>query len=308
MKRLRHYLKAAVLSRLPNRPALPDSILVCGSPRSGTTWLAEILTGLPRSAMLFEPLHLDRVPAAGQAGCQWRTFKSESEDWPAGKQLFEKILTGRLLNRWILSQTDFRSMVRARRYIVKCVRANRLLPWLSRNFPEPHKVLVVRHPCSVIASQMAQGSWQEPRRPETGGLSNPLAQFVDSLRHPEELLAAEWAIDNHIALSATSSRCEVVSYESLVLNTEETVTGLLSAWGIERPEGFPADTRRASAMTTTGRAPASGAASLSKWKTELTAESIARITSVVRTFGFDPDSSDAIAGFSGRPDPELVRA
>src|SRR5262245_687131 len=47
---------------------LRETILVVGWARSGTTWLAEVLSAIPNSAILFEPFHTERVPEAAAAG------------------------------------------------------------------------------------------------------------------------------------------------------------------------------------------------------------------------------------------------
>ncbi len=41
-------------------------MIISGSPRSGTTWLGELISNIPKSIMLFEPLNLNHNPKALQ--------------------------------------------------------------------------------------------------------------------------------------------------------------------------------------------------------------------------------------------------
>ena len=47
------------LYRWVGRGAVRDAVVVAGSPRSGTTWLAEILAAMPQYKLIDEPLHLN---------------------------------------------------------------------------------------------------------------------------------------------------------------------------------------------------------------------------------------------------------
>ena len=48
--------------------ALNDSILIVGSPRSGTTWLMEIFENIPGYSYIFEPLQLKWFPSSRKVG------------------------------------------------------------------------------------------------------------------------------------------------------------------------------------------------------------------------------------------------
>ncbi len=71
--------------------------IITSSPRSGSTWLGNMLDNGKNSVFLFEPLHLKQVPAAQRAGFDWRTYKNPNEEWLAGKSLLSKIFRGRVV-------------------------------------------------------------------------------------------------------------------------------------------------------------------------------------------------------------------
>ena len=75
------WLKKSIIQTLnrtlPRNPE--DTIVVAGSPRSGTTWLAELLRRLPGYKFLNEPLLLPNNPAAQEVGFEWRTHIAPTE-------------------------------------------------------------------------------------------------------------------------------------------------------------------------------------------------------------------------------------
>ena len=74
---------------------LNDTIILAGSPRSGTTWLMEILRIIPGYTTLFEPLNPLYLPKSFEIGFRSRTYLQQGEDWPKGEEHLRKILTSR---------------------------------------------------------------------------------------------------------------------------------------------------------------------------------------------------------------------
>src|SRR5690606_10560197 len=135
--------------------------IICGDPRGGTTWLAQLLNQLPGSALIWEPLAVSEVKEVHALKFQWRQFIPESDSWPEAKELMECILSGRLLSPYLCQQTTPQQLRDATHLLIKFCRANQLLPWLTKEFNfEAPPVYLVRHPCAVVASQMKQGDWR----------------------------------------------------------------------------------------------------------------------------------------------------
>ncbi len=280
-RRLRLSLIRALLARNcdPSK-----AIVVASTPRSGSTWLAEILSTLPGSLLLFEPLHLRYVPEAKEAGFSWRTYVPREAEWPQGKEFLTRVFEGRILNWWTTQQMFLHSAIRARFLIVKFVRACALLPWICANFPLRAPILLIRHPCAVVASQMRSDSWRNPLRPEMPPYlaSHPkLVNVLEGLRTREEFLAARWALDYLPAMSTCAPRpWQLVSYEELVLRPKETIDQVFGTWGDRIPNGLWNRVTRPSSMTFK-----SGIAGLRGWQQQLTPMQVGVILDTVSSFG-----------------------
>ena len=183
---------AAIKRRWRGRFAPNQALILTSSPRSGGTLLSQALSAVPGMGVLFEPLHLTRVPAAAAAQFSWRTYVPPDTPWPEGEAFLRRVFAGDVVNAWTLREMSLAQAWRAERLLFKFVRANRLLPWLCRAFSVPTPVLLVRHPCAVVASQMRFG-WQNVHRPEAPPFLAPWPRFARALaacRGDEENLAA----------------------------------------------------------------------------------------------------------------------
>ena len=199
--------------RLFNRARynISDTIVICGCPRSGTTWLAEILASIPGYGVINEPLQINWFPEAECAGfSSERTYKRADEDWPEGEWYLRSIFAGNF-DRPLVGSTGGKGRLLSalghlpnKKIIAKFVRANRLLPWMALRFPVKAFVLIIRHPCAVVASQMksgihgnllpndndltAAGVYREAVK--IGYLGSQALRRIQNVKTEEELLAA----------------------------------------------------------------------------------------------------------------------
>src|SRR5690606_10960359 len=198
------YYKLAGITRFnPN-----ETRIISGEPRGGTTWLAQLLNELSRSAMIWEPLAVSNVKEVQKLGFHWRQYIPEDEVWPEARRLMERILSGRLLSPYLCQQTTPQQLQQSNHLLVKFCRANQLLPWLTRQFNfESPPVYLVRHPCAVVASQLKHGGWKNVSPsfsiPQTKFASfySEHAGFLKTLDTIEERLAATWCLCNIVPLS-----------------------------------------------------------------------------------------------------------
>lgn len=223
---------------------IKDTIVIAGSPRSGTTMLMEILGVLPGYTSLFEPLNPIYFPDSIKVGFQPRTYKTPDEDWLEGEEYLKKVFTGQLLydTSWLEKEDyvkkNFLSLISSSldqlkpeklthklfgdKLIVKFVRLNRLLPWVAVRFQLRKIIFIIRHPCAVVASRFKPGI-ELPNNLSTNinpsyptlediineasvvkGLDNHLLDRLKKIKTPEEILAASWCLDNYIPLSYTT--------------------------------------------------------------------------------------------------------
>ncbi len=284
---------------------LRDTLLIAGSPRSGTTFLAELLNQIPRSAILFEPEHVQHVPQAKQAGLTWHTIKDPHEHWPEGRRFFERVLRGQLITSWTVSHVPLTRALAPRTWIVKFVDANGMLGWLAANFPIRPPVLLVRHPCAVIASHLRRG-WSNSHPPRLRAFLARHPQFTDyleTLRDPTEFAAALWSIQTYLPLMLPKPWPFVlITYERLAEDPRRELERLFEAWQMPMPEGIVDRALRPSGTTDTGSALAAGADPSGAWRKSLSARQIDGIMAVTRTFGLDFYDAE------GRPDRERMDA
>lgn len=154
-RKLTNRAKMAIMKLLLRRQHdLSNTIVLTGLPRSGTTWLGEILNTLPNSAMLFEPLHLRFVPEAAAAGFTWNNLIHPDEDKPEAVTFMRNVLSGRVLNVWTARDLKISNCLNTEFFIVKFVRAENLLSWMAANFPIRKPLFLIRHPCAVVSSQL----------------------------------------------------------------------------------------------------------------------------------------------------------
>ena len=282
-----------------NRVPLPlvafepaNVLLLTGSSRSGTTWVGRLLSAGPTTCLANEPLSL-KMPGLLAAGFSWRTWVDPEDPWPQGQEIFDRYFRGAGLTVKLVLRNRFRPW-RWKRLVLKAVRANRLLPWLQARYDLGAYVLLVRHPCAVVSSQMINfGLRGLTVEDDLRYLERRLPHLVDwahGLETEEERRALAWALDQHAALSGADPESTVlVLYERLVARGDEEVARLLTAAGV--PEAIPHARDRLRENSWQAREAsvdhprASVAARLGVWRERLEDDQIRRILEVVERVG-----------------------
>lgn len=248
-----------------------DTIILTGSPRSGTTLLMEILGVIPGYASLFEPLNPIYYPESIEVGFQSRTYLPPNIDWQEGKKYLQKVFTGDLTynSSWLekgdYSKQNFNSIVSGylgqlkpeklmhqllgSKLIVKFVRLNRLLPWVAERFQLRSMIFIIRHPCAQVASRFKPGQklpsdllpnmkpfpTQDEILDEASkieGLDHSLLNRLKKIDTLEEILAASWCLDTYVPLSYPKSHpWTVVTYEKLIKDGENEIIRIFNEIG-----------------------------------------------------------------------------
>jgi len=296
IRKIKLIIKGAVnclLFKLIYRRGFDSSktLVIFGSIRSGSTWLAEIISSLDDHLQIFEPLHPDYVPCAKKHMPEQNKYVPVDEAWPAGVSVFNKILSGRVINAWIMSQASLLKVLTAKRLVVKIVRGNLLLEWFANNVAVLPPALVIRHPCAVIASHINKG-WPPGKNIL---LNNPyldrhpeIRKNCKHLSQPEELAALAWCLRYHAPLMAKKPYPFVlVCYENLVRNGEQELKKLFDAWQMPLDQKavsqltIPSDTVTSSSQVVSGRDPLAG------WENKLTEQQVKNILAVLAIFKMD---------------------
>lgn len=267
------------------------TLVISGYPRSGTTWLAEVVAAAPRTGIVFEPLNQLTVPAAKRAGCSWENFYLPDEPWPEGAAFLSDVLTGRVLTRWTASRLPLSRAANVSRWIVKFVRANQMLGWLVTHFPIPPPVLLMRHPCAVFASWVERG-WPlanyPPKRDRKFFQAYPaMTSMLDGLTEPEEFFAVQWSMQHYSAVNHLApEQYRACFYEKLVTERAAEVRRIFDHWKLAVPElleeALDRPSSKAGATLQVG-----GLGQITSWQKRVPAASARRIISVLERFGLN---------------------
>ncbi len=214
------------------------TIVVAGSPRGGTSWVAETIATTPGALILWEPLEPSTHPNILQVlGIGFDHYippgtrvTPDMPDWTL-YQYLQRVFAGQVplseylgIRGW--RKAPIRNLLRFRRYVVKFVRGNMLLHWMLREF-DLKGVLILRHPCAVVASQM-HFAWENAVRKRERWLpfferhDPSLVPVVRSIRTDEEKLALDWAVTNLWPLRQPRPHpWFLTTYEDLIEGTAE---------------------------------------------------------------------------------------
>ena len=272
------------------------AILLFASPRGGSTWLEEILGTLPRTATIWEPLDLNHGAGFRALDFGWRQHIPEGTQWPESEELFSRIFSGKVLSPYLAQATTEAELRAADRLIIKFVRGHLLLPWLVERFSLPKPVLLVRHPCAVVASMMKHGAWATHPIPPPRPAAHPHDELVmhyhdiaGPITTKEEYLAFIWCSTHAYLLKhpLNDKAWTTITYEELLLNTEATLRKVFTPWGIPVPQEALEISKRPSRTTPAGSPTAQPMDQLSHWRSKLDQSQQDRILHMLERFDVD---------------------
>jgi hypothetical protein len=153
-------------------------------------------------------------------------------------------------------------------------------------------VLMIRHPCGVIASQLNHGAWDHVTKenmkipPMLFERHPHLSEVFDDIESHEEVLAFEWALQTYIPLNAPRPHpWFLTTYEDLVVNGPSTIEAMFEYLGRGVPEEASDQLNTPSATASSRLKRSDGRDQLRTWRERLTAEQIRRILDVVHEVG-----------------------
>jgi hypothetical protein len=264
---------------LRGRPPASRAIVLAGSGRSGTTWLADVLCAAGPVQQIFEPLHPEEVAEVG-ALVRWPRYATPhirahylpaDAAEPRWEALLGRMLTGRVRSWW----TDpVRTSRRPERFLVKLIRANLMLGFLCDRFA-PDVVLVVRHPCAVVASRL-RAPWSADVRDILGQeqlVEDHLRPWLAEIERERDLLGAHavwWAVENLVATRQLSGRRHhFVHFEDFCLEPQSHFRTLLEWVELDADGVDPTAIEAESRMTHPGVGRRSTLERLGAWRQQL---------------------------------------
>ncbi len=287
-----------------SEPDLSKTILISGCNRSGTTWLAELIALLPRTGIIFEPLHIQNVKQAKKAGFLSRNYHFPGTEWPEGEAFLTKVLGGQVLNSWTTSHLPISISEPIERWVVKDIATNPMLGWIIEKFPILPPILLMRHPCAVLASiyKRGWGGSMSMYIKADQAFRDRYPQFehiFKNIKTVEEVFAARWCIDYFLPLSLRETHpFELVSYEQLVVDGPAVLEPVFQRLGFDMPTKIEAAFNKPSAKVSEDFL-ADKSKKLSKWRDTLSKDQVSNVLNTLKAFGMDFYTDD--------PEPDYSR-
>jgi len=246
--------------------------IIAGFGRSGTTWVQDVLATANSLRAVFEPLHPDVFAEATEHAHAYRNMDDEDpalydflsrffiEDfhsmwvdyrirldllYPRLHDLSSWVHLKRVFSRIAKSRQNYSCYHSQRRFdgrIVKCVRANMMLPWLQKHF-DAQMVFLIRHPAAVVMSQMTSPDvWKPFSRINRYRADSRLLEILDeqtrelltSRLDDVEAFTLSWCIENSVALRQ-ARECDILVtyYEDLLIRGEPEWHRILAALDLQ---------------------------------------------------------------------------
>jgi len=236
------------------------TILLFGTGRSGTTWLAGLLARPFRYRLLFEPDHPDHVPGADLVAD--RFVEPERVPGEVAHFLF-RAFDDRIPSDWISQDSNRRLGMHRWRFwpaqnIVKLIRSNLTIPAVKTLFGDSVPVLLlVRQPAAVVESFLRVNfPWasQVDRLLEQSLLEEEFGVPLQALREHTGTLAGRvairWVAENQFLLAHSERfNIRVLSYDVLRADPATGIRQLCADLGIRTADDLDDVVRRPSHTT-----------------------------------------------------------
>lgn len=222
---------------------MKSPIFIAGLPRTGTTWIANVLSAAPGTAYYHEPFNFKNVPESAPFSLR---YVSASDDDPAFAEYCRKCFSGRQRHPKVIdAQPWWRCWlpVPTGRVMVKDVHSVLALDWIRQHIA-PRTVLVLRHPCAM-ANSWVRNNWKNEGMyaallEQPALLDGVLKPFESHLRSAQgdyfSRLGAYWGACYHVALEQQKHHQDwvVIRHEDLLENPgdrfHELAAGLDLPW------------------------------------------------------------------------------
>lgn len=207
---------------------IDQCIIVAGSGRSGTTWLANLLSQIFNYRIIFEPFwHLHLKVDSTDDFFHHRYIDEDNDDY---NPLIRYVLNGKYKNKrpfmnYGIGPYDGR--------IIKEICANLFLDKIKQIEPLIPIIFIVRHPCAVISSRLDRKKWGDPWGRHAhifNQQENLIAKYFREKTIPRNELedhAITYCYENYLPLKKYFNEIKIVYYEKLFLNLNLELSGIV---------------------------------------------------------------------------------
>ena len=233
----RHRALGTVLGRYSidlNRD-IAHGLVIAGTHRSGSTWLADLVNSQLHYRLIFEPVEHSQDPAIAAIN---RVYLRPGTENPYVRERFANMVTG-LERSYNLDKHNAQLICRGR--LIKGVSMGLMLKWFRTEFPLVPMLFIVRNPLLYVASSLRM-DWLQPIDPEfwlnqadlVADHLGPYVDLIESARTDAEKFTLEWCILNAVPLSQFMvDEWHVVVYDDVVSSPERSLRDIFTY--LERP-------------------------------------------------------------------------
>lgn len=300
------YLKEVgkhVVTRFCNchRPGEKNDIIILSSPRSGSTWLMEMLYTQPGMKYINEPLVKNVLDYNKflPIKTRWNYLELNEAEQDIFKRYFQEDTKIRHFGPRNILDKNYNFFTNRR--VIKVIRANALIEWFARELPF-EVIYLVRHPIAQslscitrghhcqLSEYLANSTFKEIL--DRKGIFDFVCE-VNRVGKKLEKFVTEWCLDNLIPISKLNENPDwlALTYEEMILNTEQIIDLLYRKLNLEDKNKLlsraktPSRTSDSSTKQTRRKIEAGNANYLlSKWKREVTEEQEGELLEILEKF------------------------
>ena len=263
------------------------TILLIGSPRSGTTFLSEIINYDNSFRYLFEPFNKEFERFFKKFDLYFNKNNKDQDKYNAVK----KILSGNINSWWI---NKYNKKLIDNKRLIKDINIHFISGYIKNNFPEIPLVIILRNPFSVIDSQIYS---------KMGEL------FLDSIIKEEQLIndyfkgyksfilkinskgsvyekrILQWCLHNYVLLKEIGNKSFITFYENYLTNPEEETKKVFSYLNIKYDNKISSVLKRPS-KTSRDKNLTKGNL-LNKWNKRISIKEQNKCKYIISLFGLD---------------------
>lgn len=223
------------------RKRIKQHVLILGSPRSGSTWLAEIIDYTGEYKYIFEPFNMKKCKEWSRQ--TWAPVIGSEEAMRGSKRIqdLKKIMNGKISkrNKWVMGRGG--KVKNINKIMVKAVRAHYMLPAITTLFPDIKIIYITRNPVDTIKSQI-KSQFPYPKKIGTKGEKHLAAgkdevdEYLRNNDHEEpSFRVLRWAMETSVALKflASYKNAMMVSYEELKDDTNNQISTICEFLSID---------------------------------------------------------------------------
>lgn len=269
---------------------IEDNILIFSYPRSGSTWLLEILTSNDELCAIFEPFNPYQLKSLKKFSEKHKIFFSKDADIRRFKKIVIKIFKGKLINRWMISHSSISKLLKSKQLVIKILRVNYVLEWFLDEFKENKKIFLVRHPGAVVSSTMRASRKEKFVKNDLNQRSmmcngEDISDLLINIDQEYQRILINWCIENKKIYKLKNS-CIMVFYEDLKLNSNLIVERIYKELEINKPSNIDEIVKKPS-LTTNKDSSLSHSNPIERWRSDFEDKEIESMQKILDYFKID---------------------